>query len=161
MLGLAAVVGLAQIASADPTHFDLATAGLTAQLFDQDARRPASMRARGSDGMGPAAKTAIPALAQVLRDPDIYVAVDASQTLDKMGSDAAIAVIPLLKDCNPRVRELAAQTLGNIGPERKSCRSRGSPKHCMMATALSVRRPSLLCKRWASTLNRQYRTWRN
>ena len=65
--------------------------------------------------MGPEAKFAIPALAELLRDQDAYVASDASQTIAKMGPEAVPCVTPLLRDRQPHVRELAAQTLRQIG----------------------------------------------
>ena len=67
--------------------------------------------------IGPEAKVAIPALAQRLRDPDRYVAVDAAHTLGRMGPDSTPSLVPLLRDCNPRVRELALQTFRQIGTE--------------------------------------------
>jgi HEAT repeat protein len=65
----------------------------------------------------PDSKAAVPELAVVLCDSDRYVAVDAAGTLSKMGSDAACAVVPMLSNCDPRVRELAAYTLRQIGPD--------------------------------------------
>jgi HEAT repeat protein len=70
--------------------------------------------------MGPSAKAAIPALAETLRDSDIYVATDASLTLAGMGADAALGVLTVIQDPNPRVRELAVRTLRSLGVDAKS-----------------------------------------
>jgi HEAT repeat protein len=67
--------------------------------------------------MGPEAKAAIRALAELLRDRDGYVAIDASHTLGRMGLEAVPSLAELLRDENPRVRELAVRTLRQIGSE--------------------------------------------
>ena len=76
-----------------------------------------SGRSLCSREMGPDGKAAIPALAEVLRDRDRYVAVDASHVLERMGPEAVPSLVALLRDCQPRVRQLAALTLRQIGSD--------------------------------------------
>jgi len=65
--------------------------------------------------IGPkATKAAIPALAELLRDKDRIVRIDASHALVRMGPDAVPIVAALLHDADARVRELAMQTLQDI-----------------------------------------------
>ena len=124
MILVAAGGGLTQTAHAgSPFLTDMVIPALTEQLRDWDASvRQAAVFALRE--MGPEAKPAIPALAEVLRDPDGYVAIDASHTLEKMGAEAVPSLVSLLRDENPRVRKLAAQTLQQIASEAVS----GGPK---------------------------------
>ena len=69
--------------------------------------------------IGPDAKTAIPVLAELLKDKDVRVA--AAYALGGIGPDAKIAIpvlTELLKDKNVRVA--AASALGGIGPDAKT-----------------------------------------
>ena len=70
--------------------------------------------------MGPESRAAIPALAQLVRDPDGYVRISAAHTLEKMGAAAVPALASLLRDRDYRVRELAAETLRSIGQDAKA-----------------------------------------
>jgi hypothetical protein len=95
-----------------------AVSGLTDALRDPSpsVRDAAAMALRE---LGPAAKPAIPALAQMLRDSDGYLRITAAHTLDRMGADAVPSLVPLLRDYDPRVRVLAAETLRSIGLDAK------------------------------------------
>ncbi len=64
--------------------------------------------------MGPAAKDAIPTLAELGRDP--RVCGDAALALSRVGPAAIPALTELLKEQNDRVRADAAWALGMIGP---------------------------------------------
>lgn len=117
MILVAAGGGLTRTARAGPPYLaDVAISALTERLGDCDAsvRQAAALALRD---MGPEAKAAIPALAQRLRDIDGYVAIDSAQTLKGMGPEAVPGLTPLLRDCEPRVRELAVRTLRQIGSE--------------------------------------------
>jgi HEAT repeat protein len=105
---------------ADPSgRLDPVIAQVTQRLRDEDAavRQAAAVALRD---MGPKAKAAIPALAELLRDRDGFVVLDASRTLEKMGLEAVPSLVQLLSDPDPHVRELAARTLGRIEPEAKA-----------------------------------------
>lgn len=68
--------------------------------------------------MGPAARPAIPALRQTLRDEDVTVRILAASTLGGLGPDAAASVpdlIAALNDKNEYVRVFAVTALGKIG----------------------------------------------
>ncbi|HTQ39824.1 MAG TPA: HEAT repeat domain-containing protein [Pirellulales bacterium] len=66
------------------------------------------------EAMGPAAKPAIDALVQRLRDPDAYIRGDASRTLVELGPETLPSMLPLLRDGDPRVRQLTARTIEEI-----------------------------------------------
>ena len=70
--------------------------------------------------MGPEAKAAMPALAELLRDRDGYIRSTAAHALERMGSEAVPCVVPMLWDRDAHVRELAVQTLRLIGLEAKA-----------------------------------------
>jgi HEAT repeat protein len=68
------------------------------------------------------ARPAIPALLELLKDPDPRIRWEAARTLGKIGADAAVAVPALVeafKDPEAPVREHAAEALGDIGPPAK------------------------------------------
>ncbi len=70
--------------------------------------------------MGPAAKSAVPALAQVLSDPDAGVRVVAAMALGDLGENARSAVPALLvatQDREPFIRKAAQDALKNIDPQ--------------------------------------------
>lgn len=72
--------------------------------------------------IGPEAKTAVPALAELLKDAESYVRSTAAGALGQIGPEAKGAVsglIELLKDTESWVRSNALDTLGKIGPEAK------------------------------------------
>ena len=50
----------------------------------------------------------------MLADPDGYLRITASHTLEKLGADAIPAVVMMLRVPDHRVRELAANTLRGI-----------------------------------------------
>ena len=96
-----------------------AVPALTQRLGDGDpAVRQAAIFALRE--MGPAIKTAILALAQRVRDPDAYIAADAAHSLGRIGPEAIPSLVPLLRDCDPRVRERAALVFRQIGSENVS-----------------------------------------
>jgi HEAT repeat protein len=64
--------------------------------------------------MRPEAKAAIPALAQLMRDPDGYLRITAAHTLERLGVDSVPSLVLLLRDPDPRVRGLAATSLRQI-----------------------------------------------
>jgi hypothetical protein len=64
--------------------------------------------------MGPDAKYAAAALAEMLCDPDGYLRVTASHTLESLGADAIPALVVMLRAPDARARELAANTLQRI-----------------------------------------------
>jgi HEAT repeat protein len=87
---------------------------LIERLGDEDvAVRQATVAALHS--MGEMAKPAIPAIARRLRDPDGYVRVDAALTLADLGPASVPVLTSLLYDPAPRIRELSAHTLQQIG----------------------------------------------
>jgi HEAT repeat protein len=87
---------------------------------------PAKTKGKGADlGAAPAEslqrglRTALPALIESLRDPDVRVRLAAADVLDLMGQEAALAAGALaeaLKDPDIFVRWAAARALGNINP---------------------------------------------
>jgi HEAT repeat protein len=88
-------------------------AALEVSLLDPDTdTRQAAIYAL--EAMGPAAKPAIEGLVQRMRDPDAYLRADAARTLVEIGADAIPSMLPLLQDCDPRVRQLTAWTLAEI-----------------------------------------------
>jgi HEAT repeat protein len=83
---------------------------------DTDLRRQA---AKAIGEMGPAAKAAVPALAEALKDKDRFVRRIAAQSLGKIGpeagSPAATALGKALKDEETEVVEAAADALSKMG----------------------------------------------
>jgi ankyrin repeat protein/HEAT repeat protein len=72
--------------------------------------------------MGPAARSAIPALRRALRDEEVTVRILAASTLGGLGSDAATAVpdlVAALRDENEYVRVFAVTALGKIGTQAR------------------------------------------
>src|SRR5262249_61458535 len=70
--------------------------------------------------IGPAARTAVPALARALKDTEEDVRVGAAAALGHMGEEARVAtgdLIHLLKDDRKAVRRQAATALRMIDPE--------------------------------------------
>jgi HEAT repeat protein len=71
--------------------------------------------------MGPEAKTAVPALTELLKDDDEWVRRAAAWALGKIGPEAKTATPALTELLRDKwVRQTAASTLGNIGPEAKT-----------------------------------------
>jgi hypothetical protein len=88
-------------------------AALEVSLLDPDTdTRQAAIYAL--EAMGPGAKPAIDSLVQRMRDTDAYLRADAARTLVEIGPDAIPNMLPLLQDCDPRVRQLTAWTLAEI-----------------------------------------------
>jgi HEAT repeat protein len=124
ILGIGVLVASARCGQESPEgapnlHMPEAVSGLTDALQDQDpsVRGAAAMALRE---IGADAKSAIPALAQMLRDPDGYLRTIAAHTLETFKADAVPSVVPMLGDCDPRVRALAAETLRAIGPDARA-----------------------------------------
>ena len=79
--------------------------------------------ARALSRFGAAAKNAIPALEELLKDSDEEARWNAARTLGKIGPEARVAVpvlVAALKDTDEDVREHAAEALGDIGPAAAS-----------------------------------------
>ena len=88
-------------------------AALEASLWDPDTdSRQAAIYAL--EALGPGAKPAMASLAQRMRDPDAYLRADAARTLVEIGPDAIPFMLPLLQDCDPRVRQLTGWALAEI-----------------------------------------------
>lgn len=69
--------------------------------------------AQALGGIGPAAKDAIPALIETLKDEDECVSGEAGIALGKIGATAVPALIKMLKDGDDQVRHSAAWVLGS------------------------------------------------
>ncbi len=86
---------------------------------DQDPKvRQASAWALGV--LGPAARDAVPSLAETLKDPDGMVRNTTACALGWIGvaaKEAVRALIELIKDQHGSDREVSAQSLGRIGPD--------------------------------------------
>jgi HEAT repeat protein len=83
---------------------------------EKPAERVASARILGE--IGPAAKTAAPALAEALKDGERDVRMNAAQSLGYIGPGAKVAapaLITALQDKDSLVRRAAAFALGKVG----------------------------------------------
>jgi len=105
------------IDSPDPGRVLDAIPALTEALTDEsvDVRRTAAM---ALERIGPAAKSAIPALITTLKGDDEEMRSLALRCLTDIGpeEDCVLLLVELLRDKSPRVRKLAAWTLGSVGP---------------------------------------------
>jgi HEAT repeat protein len=99
-------------------RLDMAQAAIVARLRDPDVlvRQSAIFALQA---IGPKAKPAIPALAELLRDRDGYIRSDASHALVSLGPEAVPSVMGVLCDEDARVRELAVRTLREFGEDAK------------------------------------------
>jgi HEAT repeat protein len=82
-----------------------------------------SMREVSIDSLGRIGAAAIPALVDVLHDPDPLLRRHAAQALARIGPDARDAVpdlIVALQDRDEEVRKNVARALGQIGPEARA-----------------------------------------
>ena len=70
--------------------------------------------------IGPKAKTAVPALTQLLKGKDVWVRVAAAKALGKIGSAAIPPLMELLRGNDEWVGMTAASVLGKIGPAATS-----------------------------------------
>jgi HEAT repeat protein len=94
---------------------NLAVSALIPRLCDYDPRvRQASLLAL--QALGPMAKPAIPAIVNLIRDPDSFVRIDAVQTAVKLGEDSVPYLIVLLHDEIGEVRYLAARAIEEMDP---------------------------------------------
>jgi HEAT repeat protein len=94
------------------------TADLVEQLHARDSAERLhaikALEARGSE-----TEVVVPALAQALRDSDVFVRRDAATALGRLGPEAHDAIpylLPALKDRDRAVRKAAAQALKQIDP---------------------------------------------
>ena len=74
-------------------------------------------------GMGPEAKTAVPVLAELLKDKDSYVRLAAASALWQIGPKAETDILvlaELLKDKESYIRLAAALALWSIGPKAET-----------------------------------------
>lgn len=72
--------------------------------------------------MGFAARSAAPALAELLKDPDSRVRAESARALNAMGAGALPAfsgLMAALTDPEPQVQELACDAVGNLGPDAR------------------------------------------
>jgi hypothetical protein len=70
--------------------------------------------------IGPAAKTAVPGLIELLQQPELEPAGRACMLLAKIGPSCIPDVRPLLSSTNELTRALGAATFGAMGPEAKT-----------------------------------------
>ena len=87
------------------------------------AYRAWTMREVTIDALGRIGAAAVPALVEVLADPNPVVRRRAAQALARIGPDARDAVpdlIVTLQDRNEEVRKSAARALGQIGPDARA-----------------------------------------
>jgi len=101
-----------------PSYLGVATGDWVAGLKSSDAleRR---LAAHALAEIGPAAREAVPALIEALRDPESFVRVWAAAALARVQSenpDAIPALVAGARDGISFVRSLAAWHLGRLGP---------------------------------------------
>lgn len=84
-------------------------------LLREPAGREAAIRAIGR--LGPAAKEAVPRLAELLDDRDSRVRIAAAEALGQIGAPAALAAIPKLREVlrDPLVATAARRSLDQLG----------------------------------------------
>ena len=104
--------------SRQPSYLGVATAGWVAALKSSDPldRR---LAAHALAEIGPAAREAVPALIETLRDPESFVRVWAAAALARVqpeNPDAIPALVAGTRDGISFVRSLAAWHLGRLGP---------------------------------------------
>jgi len=97
---------------------------LTSMLKDEN-KQVREKAARSLGGFGPAAKEAVPALIESLKDKGIASFGGPNQgfaavALGQIGQDAVPALVEALKDKDKSVSRLAAYALGQIGQEAKA-----------------------------------------
>jgi len=94
---------------------------IIADVRDPDAFLTREAAARTLASLGPAARSAVPALAEAVRDPQGRVAAEAADALGKIGGEGAVpALVRDLGESNARVRLNALYALGRIGPPAKA-----------------------------------------
>jgi HEAT repeat protein len=101
-----------------PSYLGVATADWIAALKSRNSleRR---LAAHALAEIGPAAREAVPALTEALRDPESFVRVWAAAALARVepeNSDAILAMVAGTRDGIPFVRSLSAWHLGRLGP---------------------------------------------
>jgi HEAT repeat protein len=102
-----------------PVQADTAVPGLGRLLadLDLDVRLAAAM---ALERYGPAARAALPELIRAMRASDAELRVAAMRAVAVIGGVQAHAAIPALTDgvtdADSRVRQVAAEVLGNFGP---------------------------------------------
>jgi HEAT repeat protein len=87
------------------------------------AYREWTMREVSIDSLGRIGAAAVPALVEVLTDPNPVLRQRAAQALARIGPDARDAVpdlIVALQDRDEEVRKSVARALGQIGPEARA-----------------------------------------
>ena len=103
-----------------------------------EATREAAARALGL--LGEAAKPAIPALSDALRDTEGRVRVEAAAALVRIGTDSLPTLISALDDKDARVRQSAVGALGEIGANNPDVltalnRTLSDPDHWVRSSA--------------------------
>jgi HEAT repeat protein len=94
---------------------DIPRSALARQIHFRDW----TIRETASDSLWRIGRPAVPALVQLLGDPDPYtrvLAIDALAHIGPAAADAVPALIALLDDPVDEVRQYAARALGQIGP---------------------------------------------
>jgi len=108
-----------------PSYLGISTGDWVAALKNRDSleRR---LAAHALAEMGPAAREAVPALIEVLRDPENFVRVWAAAALARVQPENPEAISALVAGTHDRisfVRSLAAWHLGRLGPEHPGIES--------------------------------------
>ena len=92
-----------------------------ANVHEPDAFLIREAAARSLASLGPAARPAIPALVEAVRDTQGQVAVEAADALGRIGGNTAVpALVRNLKNWNGRIRLNALYALAQLGSEAKA-----------------------------------------
>lgn len=142
-----------------PSYLGVATGDWVAALKSSDLlERRLAAHALGE--IGPAAREAVPALIEALRDPESFVRVWAAAALTRVqpeNPDANPALVAGTQDGISFVRSLAAWHLGRLGPGHPGIESRyRSCASCSTTmTRACARRPWWRWKTWWARAHRR------